>query len=263
MTLPVVAPSGTVALTWVALTGVKVADTPLNLTDVTPPKFVPMIATDVPTGPWFGDRLLILGPTTVKVPALVDVPGGVVTEILPVVAPVGTVVLILVALATVNVAPVPLNRTALTLVNPVPLIVTAVPTLPLVGEKLVMVSPPVVTVKSMELVAVPAGCRDGDPARGGPDRNGGLDVAGSDDGERGGRRAVESHGGRAREVPAVDVDGGADRARCGRKPLMKGAAVDVTLKLPLVDAVPPGVVTEIGPSVAPLGTLTMICVRSR
>ena len=51
----------------------------------------------------------------------------------------------------------PLNRTALTLVNPVPLIVTAVPTLPLVGEKLVMVSPPVVTVKSMALVPVPAG----------------------------------------------------------------------------------------------------------
>ena len=40
--------------------------------------------------------------------------------------------------------------------NPVPLIATAVPTLPLVGEKLVMVSPPVVTVKSMELVPVPA-----------------------------------------------------------------------------------------------------------
>ena len=36
--------------------------------------------------------------------------------------------------------------------------------------------------------------------------------------------------------------------------------VDVTLKLPLVDAVPPGVVTEIGPSVAPAGTLAMICV---
>ena len=158
VTLPVVAPPGTVALTWVALMGVKVADTPLNLTDVTPVKLVPKIATDVPTGPWFGDRLLILGPTTVKVPALVTVPAEVVTVILPVVAPAGMVVLIRVALATVNVAPVPLNRTALTLVNPAPLMTTAVPTLPLVGEKLVMVRPPpVVTVKSVELVPVPAG----------------------------------------------------------------------------------------------------------
>ena len=57
-----------------------------------------------------------------------------------------------------NVAPVPLNRTALTLVNPVPLIVTAVPALPLVGEKLEIVSPLVpVTVKLMLLVPVPAG----------------------------------------------------------------------------------------------------------
>ena len=39
----------------------KVADTPLNLTDVTPVKLVPKIATEVPTGPLFGDRLLIFG----------------------------------------------------------------------------------------------------------------------------------------------------------------------------------------------------------
>ena len=42
--------------------------------------------------------------------------------------------------------------------NPVPLIVTAVPALPLVGEKLEIVSPLVpVTVKLMLLVPVPAG----------------------------------------------------------------------------------------------------------
>ena len=41
LTLPVVAPLGTVALTWVALTNEKVADTPLNLTDVTPVKLDP------------------------------------------------------------------------------------------------------------------------------------------------------------------------------------------------------------------------------
>ena len=41
VTLPVVAPPGTVALTCVALTNAKVADTPLNLTDVTPVKLDP------------------------------------------------------------------------------------------------------------------------------------------------------------------------------------------------------------------------------
>jgi len=156
VTRPVVAPLGTVALTRLAETNEKVADVPLNLTDVTPPKLVPMIATDVPTAPLVGDRLVIRGPT-VKVPLLVAVPAEVVTVILPVLAPLGTVVLILLTLTTLNAADVPWNRTALTLVNPVPLIATAVPTPPLVGEKLVMVSPPEVTTKLALLVPVPAG----------------------------------------------------------------------------------------------------------
>ena len=41
---------------------------------------------------------------------------------------------------------------------------------------------------------------------------------------------------------------------------MSGTAPEVTLKLKLVDAVPPGADTVIGPSVAPPGTLAMICV---
>ena len=115
----------------------------------------------MPGAPLFGDTLVILGPPViVKVPLLVTVPAEVVTEILPVVALAGTEALIRVVLATENVAPAPLNLTALTFENPVPLIVTAVPALPLVGEKLEIVSPfvPVpVTVKLMVLAPVPAG----------------------------------------------------------------------------------------------------------
>ena len=106
---------------------------------------------DVPTPPAFGDRLLILGITENEA-ALVTVPADVVTEILPVVAPAGTVALILVALATVNTAPVLLNLTELALENPIPLIATTVPTLPLLGEKPVMVRLAPVTVKLMGLV---------------------------------------------------------------------------------------------------------------
>ena len=162
-----------------ALTNAKVADVPLNRTDVTPVKLDPKIATDVPTGPLFGDRLVILGPpVTVNVPLLVTVPAEVVTEILPVVALVGTVVLIRVELATVNVAPVPLNRTALTLVNPVPLIVTAVPALPLVGEKLEIAQ----SARAGDGEVDAAGPRAGrgghrDMSRRGATRDGGLDVA--------------------------------------------------------------------------------------
>jgi hypothetical protein len=73
-----------------------VALVPLNLTDVAPVRFVPVIATEVPTGPLVGAKLVIVGPpvATVKLLALVAVPAGVVTEIGPVVAPLGTVAVI-------------------------------------------------------------------------------------------------------------------------------------------------------------------------
>ena len=50
VTLPVVAPFGTTASTRFTDTTENVADTPLNLTAVTPVKPVPLIVTDVPTG---------------------------------------------------------------------------------------------------------------------------------------------------------------------------------------------------------------------
>ena len=69
----------------------KVAVVPLNLTAVAAVKFLPLIVTVVPTDPLVGVKLVIVG-ATVKLPALVAVPPGVVTLSVPVVAPAGTVV---------------------------------------------------------------------------------------------------------------------------------------------------------------------------
>src|SRR5678815_5655439 len=63
-TLPVVAPLGTGTAIDVALQLVGVAVVPLNVTVLVPcvaPKFVPVIVTEVPTGPEVGDRLVMLG----------------------------------------------------------------------------------------------------------------------------------------------------------------------------------------------------------
>jgi hypothetical protein len=160
---PVVAPEGTVALIRVAFCTVKVdAETPLKRTAVAPVKFVPLIWTEVPTGPLVGLNDVIVGApvaVTVKFVELVAVPLGVVTEIGPVVAPEGTVAVIRVAFCTAKVvAETPLKRTAVAPVKFVPLIWTEVPTGPLVGLNDVIVGAPVVvTVKFVELVAVPSG----------------------------------------------------------------------------------------------------------
>ena len=95
-TLPVVAPVGTVAVTEVAvLAPIVVAAIPLNLTEVTPSRFVPVMATLVPTGPEVGVNDVIVGAAAkVKLVALLAVPLGVVTCKAPVVAPTGTVAVI-------------------------------------------------------------------------------------------------------------------------------------------------------------------------
>ena len=75
---------------------------------------------------------------TVKLVAVVAVPPGVVTEIFPVTAPVGTVVVILVLEFTVKVAATVPNLTAVAWDRLIPVRVTAVPTVPLGGLKVVM-----------------------------------------------------------------------------------------------------------------------------
>src|SRR5438046_10240079 len=107
----------------------ELAEVPLNFTAVAPVKPEPLIVTLVPTAPLVGENELMLGATvTVKLVELVAVPLGVVTLIVPVVAPFGATVVICVSEATVKVAAVPLNATLVAPVKPEPLIVTLVPT---------------------------------------------------------------------------------------------------------------------------------------
>ena len=77
----------------------NVAVTPLNLTEVTPVRFVPVIVTLVPTSPLVGVKDVMVGPpTTVKSDALfAGPPPEVVTWSGPVVVPTGTVAVICVA----------------------------------------------------------------------------------------------------------------------------------------------------------------------
>ena len=72
----------------------------LNFTPVAPRKLVPVRVTVAPIMPDVGVKLVTVGAGTVKFPALVPVPLGPVTLILPVVAPTGTVVARDVALIT-------------------------------------------------------------------------------------------------------------------------------------------------------------------
>jgi len=154
--LPVVAPAGTGTTMLVADQLVGVAAPPLNVTVLVPcvaPKVVPVIVTDVPTGPLVGDSVVILGATVNVTPLLASPPT--MTTTLPVVAPAGTGTTMLVADQLVGVAAVPLNVTVLVAcVAPkvVPVIVTDVATGPLVGDSVVILG---ATVNAMPLLARP------------------------------------------------------------------------------------------------------------
>jgi hypothetical protein len=89
---PLVAPLGTTAAIEVSELTTKVAETPLNLTDVAPVKWSPPIPTLAPTAPLPGVKPLISGivPVTVKLLELDAVPFGVVTLTGPLVALLGT-----------------------------------------------------------------------------------------------------------------------------------------------------------------------------
>ena len=139
---PVVAPAGTVAVSWVAEFTVNVGATvPLNVTRVAPVRSVPVMTTTVPTGPVTGVKLVMVGGVpTVNGVAEVAMPPGVVTLMGPVVTPAGALTVICVAEFTTKPgAAVPLKATAVAPVKFVPVIVTTVPARPPVGVKLVMV----------------------------------------------------------------------------------------------------------------------------
>jgi hypothetical protein len=143
-TLPVVAPAGTETAIDAALQPVAGAAAPLNITTLVPwvaPKFVPVIVTGAPTAAEDGDKPLMLG-----VGSTVNAAPGLgksftATTTLPVVAPAGTVTTIDIALQLVGVAAMALNVTVLVpWLAPkfVPVIVTAAPTAPEEGDRLVM-----------------------------------------------------------------------------------------------------------------------------
>jgi hypothetical protein len=160
-TLPVVAPFGTGTTMLAALQVVGVANVPLKLTVLVPcvvPKFVPVMVTDVPTGPEVGFRLVIVGdePVTVNATPLLATPPTITTT-LPVVAPFGTGTTMLAALQVVGVANVPLKLTVLVpCVAPkfVPVMVTEVPTGPDVGFRLVIAGAWPITVNGREFVVL-------------------------------------------------------------------------------------------------------------
>lgn len=90
---PLVAPEGTVAFREVDEITVKEAALPLNFTELTPVKLVPVIVTLAPAEPLVGEKSVIVGATP-KLLALVNVVVAVVTVMRPVVAPTGTVAVI-------------------------------------------------------------------------------------------------------------------------------------------------------------------------
>lgn len=114
-------------------------DTPVRVTEVAPNKLLPVIVTVLTVVaflvPLLGVKLVIVGAgsTTAKL-ALGDIPAGVVTVIVPLVAPVGTFTVRLVRVAVV--AGVALTPPKFTLVAPnrlVPVIVIVAPTAALAG----------------------------------------------------------------------------------------------------------------------------------
>jgi hypothetical protein len=140
---PAVAPFGTKVTILVSVQVEGAATVPLKLTMLAPwdaPKLVPVIVTDVPITPEFGERLVMAGITPKGIPVLVW--PFTVTVMFPVVAPLGTGTTILVALQADGELTMPLKLTVLVpCVAPKldPEMVTDVPTVPEVGETLLRI----------------------------------------------------------------------------------------------------------------------------
>ena len=125
LTTPVEAPGGIVNTTWVALTLVGTVTMLPSMTPTVPARLVPVMVTLVPTGPFSGLRLVIVGgDRTVNAPTLVALPLADVTWIVPVDAPGGTVKVSSVAERLLKAALVPLSFTCVTSVRLVPVTVT-------------------------------------------------------------------------------------------------------------------------------------------
>ena len=267
--LPVVPPDGTVAVIFVDELTVKDDKTLLNVTLLTLTKLVPLIVTEVPTGPELGENELMVGlggAVTSKFLELVAVPPGVVTRILPSVAPDGTVAVILVEEFTVNEAVTLLNVTLLTLTKLVPLIVTEVPTGPELGEKeLIVGAAGEVTSKLLELVAVPPGVVTRILPSVAPEGTMAV-IFVEEFTVKDAETLLNVTAEVVKPLPlklvplmVTEVPTGPE---LGEKELIVGDGMEVvTVKLDRLEPVPPDAVTLIGPDVAPEGTVAVILVE--
>ncbi len=209
--------------------------------------------TEVPTGPWVGVKLVMIG-AAVKLALLVAVPPGAVTLIGPVVTPLGAFAVIWVEEFTVKLAAAtPLNVTVVAPVKFVPVIVTDVPAGPLPGVKLVIVG---WAKKLALLVAVLTGVvTEIVPVRTPVGAAAVIWVAEFTVKLAAAREPnltavapVKFRPVMITEVPGPPPD--------GVKPEMDGP----TVKVPALVGEPPGAVTAILPVVAPVGTLVVILV---
>ncbi|CAB4812309.1 unannotated protein [freshwater metagenome] len=170
VTVPVVAPTGTVAVIVVLFTTVAGVVVPLKLTWVAPRNPVPVMVTTVPTDELVGLIDVIAagagggggGTVTVSCVAATTVPFGVITLTLtgPAVAASGMLVVICVpAGLTLTAAESPPNETAVAPEKLVPLMVTTLPMSPVAGVKPVMVGANglVITVNCATDVRLPLG----------------------------------------------------------------------------------------------------------
>jgi hypothetical protein len=267
--LPVVPPDGTVAVILVDELTAKDDKTLLNVTLLTLTKLVPLIVTEVPTGPELGENELMVGlggVVTSKFLELVAVPPGVVTRILPSAAPDGTVAVILVEEFTVNEAEALLNVTLLTLTKLVPLIVTEVPTGPELGEKeLIVGAGGEVTSKPLELVAVPPGVVTRILPSVAPEGTVAV-IFVEEFTVKDAETLLNVTAEVVKPLPlklvplmVTEVPTGPE---AGEKELIVGDGMEVvTVKLDRLEPVPPDAVTLIGPDVAPEGTVAVILVE--
>src|SRR5262245_3002964 len=129
---PVLVSAGTVAVILMEELTVKIAATPLNVTDEALRKVFPLMTTLVPASPEVGEKLVMVGGTR-KLAALKPAPAALVTLILPVVAAGGTVAVICVGESIVKTAEAVLKTTVLAVSKLVPVMTMVVPGRPLAG----------------------------------------------------------------------------------------------------------------------------------
>ena len=183
-------------------------------------------------------------------------PPGVVMRMPPLIAPLGTVAVICVSLLTVNDGWfVQLNDTAVAPVKPVPVMTTGVPTRPLVGLMVALGSAPLTTVNEADGGVIPLGVVTVIGPVLAPTGTEAWIWASLEDSTL----AVVPLNATAvtpvkPEPETVTAEHSAPLP--GLNPVMAASTANDVVLVPIT----PPVETEIGPEVAPLGTVVLICV---